>query len=114
METLEIPLTNFEVNLILTWPSICIITNSTDAGRFEKTDTKLYVPVVTLSSQDNAKLPEQLKSGFKKTVKWNTYQSDPKTHTQNQYLNHLVYRSFQGVDRLFLFFFKNENGRASH
>ena len=46
--TLEMPLINCEVNLILTWSSTCVITNSTGAGRFAITDTKLYVPVVTL------------------------------------------------------------------
>ena len=58
------PLINCEVNLILTWPSTCVITNSTGAGTFEITDTKLYVPVVTLSTQENANLLQQLKSGF--------------------------------------------------
>ena len=69
--TLEIPLINCEVNLILTWSSICVITNSTGAGAFEITDTKLYVPVVTLSIQENAKLLHQLKSGFKRVINWN-------------------------------------------
>ena len=55
--TLEMLLINCEINLIITWPSTCVITNSTGAGRFAITDTKLYVPVVTLSTQDNAKLP---------------------------------------------------------
>ena len=45
--TLEMPLINCEVNLILTWSSTCVITNSTRAGRFAITDTKLYVPVIT-------------------------------------------------------------------
>ena len=83
-------LINCEVNLILTWSSTCVITNSTGAGRFAITDTKLYVPVVTLSTQDNTKLLHQLKSGFKKTINWNKYQSDTKTYAQNRYLNHLV------------------------
>ena len=48
--TLELPLINCEVNLILTWSTTCIITNSTGAGRFAITDIKLYVPVVTLST----------------------------------------------------------------
>ena len=47
---------NCEVNLILTWSSACVITNSTGIGTFRITDTKLYVPVVTLSTQDNSKL----------------------------------------------------------
>ena len=54
--TLEMPLINCEVNLILTWSSTCVINNSTGAGTFEITDTKLYVPVVTLSTKENAKL----------------------------------------------------------
>ena len=49
------PLLNWEVSLMLTWSSACAITNSTGAGKFKITDTKLYVPVVTLSTQDNAK-----------------------------------------------------------
>ena len=65
LRTLEMPLINCEFNLILTWLSICVITNSTGAGRFEITDTKLYVPVVALSTQDNAKPLQQLKSCFK-------------------------------------------------
>ena len=63
--TLEMSLINCEVNLILKWSSTCFINNSTDAGRFAITDTKLFVPVVTLSTQNNAKLLQQLKSGFK-------------------------------------------------
>ena len=111
---LEMPLINCEVNLILTWSSTCVITNSTGAGRFAITDTKLYVPVVTLSSQDNAKLLQQLKSGFKITINSNKYQSDPKTYAQNPYVNHLSWPSFQGVNRLVVFSFENENGRTSH
>ena len=76
--TLEISLVNCEVNLILPWSSTRFITNSKGAGRFGITDTKLYVPVVTLSTQDNAKLLQQLKSGFKRTINWNKYQSNPK------------------------------------
>ena len=54
--TLEMPLINCEANLILTWSSTCVITNSTGARTFEITDTKLYVPVMTLSTQENTKL----------------------------------------------------------
>ena len=102
--TLEMPLINCEVNLILTWSKDCVITNSTGAGKFKITETKLYVPVVTLSTQDNAKLLQQLKSGFKRTINWNKYQSDPKTYAQNRYLNHLVNPNIQAVNRLFVFF----------
>ena len=61
---------------MLTWSSTCVITNSTGKGKFEITDTKLYVPVVTLSTQDNAKLLQQLKSDFKRVVNWNKYLSE--------------------------------------
>ena len=75
--TLEMPLINCEVNLILTWSSTCVITNSTGAGRFAITDTRLYVPAVTLSTQENTKLLQQLKSGFKRVINWNKYLSKP-------------------------------------
>ena len=65
-----------EVNRILTWSKNCVITNSVGEGKFSITETKLYVPVVTLSTQDNAKLLQQLKSGFKRTINWNEYESD--------------------------------------
>ena len=54
--TLEMPLISLEINLILAWSSTCIIIDSTGVGRFEITETKLYVPAVTLSTQENAKL----------------------------------------------------------
>ena len=62
------PLINCEVNLLLTWSKDCVITNSTGEGKFPITETNLYVPVVTLSRKDNAKLLHQLKSGFKRTI----------------------------------------------
>ena len=108
------PLINCEVNLILTWSSTCVTTNSTGAGTFETTDTKLYVPVVTLSTQDNSKLLQQLKSGFKRTVSWNIYLSKPKLLTKNPNLNHLVEPSFQGVNRLLALAFENDARRTSH
>ena len=65
---LEVPLISCEVNLMLTWSVNCVIVSSNDENQIETfaiTDTKLYVPVITLSRQDNAKLLEQLKSGSK-------------------------------------------------
>ena len=61
-----------------------------------------------------AKLLQQLKSGFKRTFNWNEYESEPKTFAQNRYLNHLINPSFQGVNRLFVSSFENENDRTSH
>ena len=107
---------NCKVNLILTWSKDCVITNSTGTGKFEIKDTKLYVPVVTLSTQDNAKLLQQLKSGFKRTINWNKYESNIKKFARNRYLSYLINPSFQVVNRLFVskLSFENENNRVSH
>ena len=78
------------LNLILPWSSTRLTTNFTDAGKFAITNAKRHVPVVTLSTQDNARLLQELESGFKTTINWNKYQSDPKTYAQNRYLNYLV------------------------
>ena len=80
---------------------------------FEIIDAKLYVPVVTLSTQDNAKLLQRLKSGFKRTVNWNKYLSKPELLAQNAQLNHLVEPSYKGVNRLFVLAFENDTQRAS-
>ena len=77
--TLEMPLINCEVNLILTWSSNCVLIATAiqnQAVTFEITDTKLYVPVVTLSTQENTKFFQQLKSGFKRVINWNKYLSN--------------------------------------
>ena len=77
--TLEMSLINCEITRDLNWSENCVIaaTNiAAQAATFSITDTKLYVPVVTLSTQDNAKLLEQLKSGFKRTINWNKYQTE--------------------------------------
>ena len=108
------PLINCEVNLILTWSSTCAITNSTGAGRFAITDTRLCVPVATLSTQENTKLLQQLKSGFKRVINWNKYLSKPELLAQNPNLNHLVEPSFQVVNRFFVLAFENDTQRTSH
>ena len=112
--TLEMALINCEVNLILTWSSTCIVTNSTGAGTFKITGTKLYVPVVTLSTEENAKLLQQLKSGFKRAINWNKYLSKPELIRRNPNLNHLIEPSFQGVKRLFVLAFESDTQRTSH
>ena len=114
--TLEMPLINCEVNLILTWSSTCVIVSTNTAAqnaRFAITDTKLYVPVVTLSTQENAKLLQQLKSGFKRVINSNKYLSKPGLLAQNPNLNHLIEPSFQGVNRLFVLTFENDAQRIS-
>ena len=112
--TLEMPLINCEVKLDLTWSSACVITNSTGAGRFAITDTKLYVPVVTLSTQENTKLLQQLKSGFKRVINWNKYSSKPDLLRIDPNLNHLVEPNFQGVNRFFVLAFEGDTQRTSH
>ena len=72
--TLEMSLINCKINIILTWHENCVISEGDRATTSKITDTKLYVPVVTLSTQDNARLLEQLKSGFKRTINWNKCQ----------------------------------------
>ena len=112
--TLETPLINCEVSLILTWSSTCVISNSTGVGTFEITDTKLYVPVVILSTKENAKLLQQLKSGFKRAINWNKYLSKPELLRRNANLNYLIEPSFQGVNRSFILAFENDTQRTSH
>ena len=91
---LDMPLITCEINLILIWSENCVITckakidadpdagtavaavNNTKNATFEIKDTKLYVPVVSLSTEDDNKLLEQLKTGFKRTIKWNKYRSE--------------------------------------
>ena len=109
--TLQMPLINCEIVLILTWSrnSVIISTNVADQiPTFTITETNLYVPVVTLSTQDNAKLLPQLKSGFKRTISWNKYLAKPELLAQNANLNHLIEPSFQGVNRLFVLAFEND------
>ena len=105
------PLINCEINLILTRSTNSVIVSTNVAnqnGTFEITDTKLCVPVVPLSTQDNYKLLQQLKSGFKRIINWNKYLSKPDLLRGNPNLNHLVEPSFQGVNRHFVLAFENE------
>ena len=83
-KTLEMQLINCEVNLILTQSKDYAVSNSNGEGKLKVADAKLYVPVVTLSTQGYAKLLQQLKSGFKETINWNRYQSESKTYAQNR------------------------------
>ena len=113
---LEMPLINCEVNPILARSAYCVIFASNVANQnatFAITDTKLYVPVVTLSTQDNTKLLQQLKSSFKRVINRNKYLSKPEVLAQNPNLNHLVDSSFQGVNRLFVSAFENDTKRTS-
>ena len=72
---------------------------------FQITDTKLYVLVVTLSKENDIKLLEQLKTGFKRTIKWNKYRSQMTIQPQNNNLSYLIDPTFTNVNRLFVLSF---------
>ena len=79
-KTVEKPLINCEISLFLNWLVECIVVTGTAGNqepRFATTDTKLYVSVVTLSTQDNAKLLQQLKTSFKRIINRDKYQLKP-------------------------------------
>ena len=105
------PITNCEINLILTWSYKCVLSNDTKATTFAITDTKLYVLLVTFSTKDNAKLLQQLKSG---TINWSKYQSKVTIQLLNPYLDHLIDPIFQGVNRLFGLLFEITTDRTVH
>ena len=86
---------------------------------FKITGTKLYVPVVTLSKENGTKLLEQLKTGFKRTVKWNKYRSQMTVQSNNNNLNYLIDPAFTNVNRLFVLSFAravvgDKRGSFSH
>ena len=108
------PLINWEVNLILTWSADCVVSHIDVANQiptFTITETNLYVPVVTLSTQDNAKLLQHLESGFKRTISWNKYLSKPEILARIP--NHLVEPSFQVVNKIVAFAFEDDGQRTS-
>ena len=77
------------------------------------TDTKLYVPVVTLSTEADNKLSEQLKSGFKRAIKWSKYRAEITAQTKTNNLNYLVDPTLNKVKRLLVLSFENEEDRTS-
>ena len=109
-QTLDLPLINCEVSLILTWSESWVLNDITtqaavaaqgnNPGRpeinaatnaiFQIKDTKLYVPVVTLSTGDDNKLLEQLRTGFERSIKWNKYRSKMTNQNKNNNLNYLI------------------------
>ena len=120
---LDIPLINCEVELILTWFKICVLidksTREANYGAnplayeidnpenaiFKIKNVKLFVPIVTLSKENDIKLLEQLKTGFKRTIKWNKYRSQITIQPQNNNLNYLIDPTFTNVICV-IFFFK--------
>ena len=90
-------------------PAINAPTNAT----VKVTDTKWYVAVVTFSTENDKTLLEQLRTGFKRTIKWNKYRSEMTNQSKNNNLNDLIDPTFSNVNRMFVLSFKNENDRTS-
>ena len=122
---LDILLINYEGYLTLTWFSSSVLTamitraagNNNDppaieaptGATFSITDAKIYIPEVSLSTEDENDLLQQLKAGFKTTVKWNKYRSDMSNQTKKKNLDYLIDPTFNKVNRLIVLSFKNDN-----
>ena len=105
------PLINCKVELSLKWDSNCVLSNLVRNSTFTITDSKLYVPIVLLSTEDNAKLSELLTEGFKSPVYCNKYKIVPnKTYDENDNIRELLHSSYQGVKRLFVLAYRNQGG----
>ena len=113
--SLEMPLINCKVELSLKWYERCLLTAATTAT-FKITDAKLYVPIVTLSAEDNAKLSKLLSEGFKRSIYWNKYKVIDNilvqiaTANEEKYIRELLDSSYQGVWRLFALAYNNTAG----
>ena len=99
--SLEMWLIDFKIELSLTWYENCILSSAGTAATFAITDTKLYVPVVTLKTEDNAKLSKLLSEGFKRLIYWNKHKIILKDY-DNEYIRERLDASFQGINRLFV------------
>ena len=103
------PLINCKIHLELSWNKNSVMYNIGAETSFQITNTKLYVPIVTLSTKDNVNLIKQLNQGFKRSVYWNKYKSEvvTKTADNNNFTRFPLDASFQGVSRLFVLAFNN-------
>ena len=106
--SLEMPLINCKIHLELNWSKDCVMSTIADSI-FKITNSKLYLPIVTLSSKDNVKLVKLLEEGFKRPVYWNEYQTKIETRDldNNNLTRFPLDASFQGVRRLFVLAFNN-------
>ena len=121
------PLINCRVELSLGWIENCVlpggenvnnagaVANAGTAATFKITDAKLYVPIVTLSTEDSVKLSKLLSQGFKRSVYWNKYKSIPNknefgTNDNPKYIRELLDSSYQGVKRLYVLAYDNTKG----
>ena len=113
--SLEMPLINCEVELSLQRYEICLVT-AANTATFKITDATLYVPIVTLSVEDNSKLIELLNKGFKRSIYWNEYKVTPNkiveiaAINEGKYIRELLDSCCQGVKRLFVLAYDNTAG----
>ena len=113
--SLEMPLINCKIKLNLTWKKECVLSNDDGNAVFIINDTKMYVPVVTLSKEDNKDFIEQQNKGFQRSIYWNEY----KTKEINENADANVFKyinldpSFQGVNRLFVMAYNRVNGQPT-
>ena len=112
------PLINCKIKLNLTWKKECVLSNQAGNAVFIISDTKLYIPVVTLSKEDDKDFIEQQNKGFQRSIYWNEYKTKEKDEDGNanavKYIN--LDPSFQGVNRLFIMAYSraaNQPGRNS-
>ena len=106
--SLEMPLIICKIHLELNWSKDCVMSNIANKI-FKITNTKLYIPIVTLSSKDNVKLMKLLEEGFKRAIYWNEYQTKIKTRNldNNNIIRFPLDAYFQRVRRLFVLAFNN-------
>ena len=120
------PSINYKVELSLRSIENCVLTSAAidanvnntaaDSATFKITDAKLYVPIVTLSSEDNVKLSKLLSEGFKRPIYWNEYKVTPNkiveiaAINEEKYIRELLDSSYQGVKRLFVLAYNNTEG----
>ena len=113
--SLEMPLINCKIKLNLTWKKECVLSNQDGAAVFIINDTKMYVPVVTLSKEDNKDFIEKQNKGFQRSIYWHEYKK--KEINENADANVFNYinldLSFQGVNRLFVMAYNRENGQPT-
>ena len=112
------PLINCKVELSLNWIEDCVLTTANNANKatFKITDAKLYIPIATLSIEDNAKLSKLLGKGFKRFIYWNKYRVidnrvvEIADNNEEKYIRELLDSSYQGVKRLFVLAYYNTEG----
>ena len=105
------PLINCKVELSLSWDPNCVLSNLVGASTFTITDAKLYVPIVTLSTEDNTKLPKLLSEGFNSSIYCNKYKIiQSKIYDENDYIWELFDASYEGVKRSFVLAYRGRGG----